>query len=216
MIARKVAKMSKTFGYMRVSTLEQDLEKQEYLLLDYANKKKIHIDEFIKVEMSSRKSLKERRIEELLSKVEAGDTLIVAELSRLGRELLEIFTLVSKLQKKRVVIIFIRQPELSTEGPQAKLLLSIYAYFAETERELISIRTKEALAAKRARGESLGRPKGAKNKRNKLDCFRETIKEYVKKGVNTANIKKIIMADVSYNTFRRYVAGIEAELRENI
>jgi DNA invertase Pin-like site-specific DNA recombinase len=78
-----------TIGYIRVSTEQQDLDKQRHLLLDYAHRQQIRIDEFIAVEVSSRKNQQERRITELLEKLQSGDLLIVAELSRLGRNMLE-------------------------------------------------------------------------------------------------------------------------------
>ncbi|MFA5859710.1 MAG: recombinase family protein [Elusimicrobiota bacterium] len=90
-------------------------------------------------------------------------------------------------------IIFIRQPELSTKGPQAKLLLAIYSYFAEAEREYISIRTKQGLAAVKARGIKLGRPKGSKNKKSRrLDPYREQIKEFLELKLPLNSIRKII------------------------
>lgn len=145
-------------GYIRVSTDKQDAEKQRHLLLQYSQQHKLLIDEFIDVEMSSRKNTKERRIDELLAKLVAGDTLIVAELSRLGRNMIEAINIISGLSEKDVKLIFVRQPELSTAGPHTKLLLAIYSYFAEAEREFISLRTKQGLAAAKASGKLLGRP----------------------------------------------------------
>jgi DNA invertase Pin-like site-specific DNA recombinase len=139
-------------GYIRVSTDKQDLEKQNHLLLEYAQRHQLLINEFINVEVSSRKNTKERRIDELLAKLQKGDTLIVAELSRLGRNMLETLNIINELGENGVSIIFVRQPELSTTGPHTKLLLAIYSYFAEAEREYISLRTKQGLAAARAKG----------------------------------------------------------------
>ena len=125
-------------GYIRVSTDTQDLEKQRHLLLEYAQRHQLLIGEFINVEVSSRKDTKERRIDELLAKLDDGDTLIVAELSRLGRNMLETLNIINRLGESR--IIFVRRPELSTLGSHTKLLLAIYCYFAEAARESISVR----------------------------------------------------------------------------
>ena len=206
----------KVIGYIRVSTDSQDLEKQRHLLLEYAQRQQLLIDEFINVEMSSRKDTKERRIDELLTKLDEGDTLIVAELSRLGRNMLETLNIINRLGEQGVQIIFVRQPELSTLGSHTKLLLAIYSYFAEAEREYISLRTKQGLAAAKASGKKLGRPKGSKNKDRVLDPFKQQIAEYLKLGINLAAIRKIINHQLdqsaSYNTYKYYVQH-EEELR---
>ena len=141
--------------------------------------------------------------------LEAGDTLLVAELSRLGRNMLETLNLIDELIQREVQLIFVRQPELSTDGPHGQLLLAIYGHFAQTEREYISMRTKQGLAAARAQGKVLGRPKGSKNKERVLDPFKSEILGYLKKGLNIASIMKLInphlAQPVTYNTFRYYV-----------
>src|SRR5215211_1753755 len=165
----------KTIGYIRVSTDKQDADSQRYRLLEYAQAKQFPIREFVEVEISSRKNQKERRIEELKSKLGRGDTLLVTELSRLGRNMLETLTIIHALTEAGVQLIFVNQPELSTVGPHTNLLLAIYSYFAEAEREFISVRTKQGLVAARASGATLGRPKGRKNKVRILDPYREQI-----------------------------------------
>ncbi len=199
----------KTIGYTRISMDKQDLEKQKFLLLQYAQTHQLLIHEFIEVEISSRKNTKARRIDELLSKLQAGDTLIVAELSRLGRNMLETLNIINTLTEKGVKMIFVRQPELSTTGPHTKLLLAIYSYFAEAEREYISMRTKQGLAAARAKGVKLGRPKGSRNKARVLDSHREQIKDYLKMGLTLASVVKIVNIQlerpISYNSFKYFV-----------
>ncbi len=198
-------------GYIRVSTEKQDLEKQRHLLLEFANSQKMIIDEFIDVEISSKRDTKVRRIEELQEKLNSGDTLIVAELSRLGRNMLETLNLIHSLAEKGITILFVRQPELSTKGPQEKLLLAIYSYFAETEREFISVRTKQGLEAAKAKGVRLGRPKGSKNvKSRRLDPFRDQIKQFLIQGVTMRSISKIIIPQmgedaIGYNSFIFYI-----------
>ena len=107
-------------GYTRVSTDKQDLEKQKHLLLEYAQAQQMMIDEFIGAEVSSTQGAKERRVEELLSKLKEGDSLLVAELSRLGRNMLQTLNIINELAEKGVSLIFVRQPELSTSGPHTK------------------------------------------------------------------------------------------------
>ncbi len=197
-------------GYIRVSSDHQDLEKQRHLLLEYANEQRILIDEFIEAEASSQQNKKMRKVDEVLQKAQKGDTLIVAELSRLGRNMLETLNIINTLSEQEVKLVFIRQPELSTKGPQEKLLLAIYSYFAETEREFISIRTKQGLAAAKAKGVKLGRPKGSKNEKNRaLDPYKKLIAQYLSQGINIKAISQIINpqleAAISYNSFLFYV-----------
>src|SRR5215212_7631920 len=182
----------KTLGYIRVSTDKQDADSQRHLLLEYANHHKTIIDEFIELEISSRNSQKERRIDELLARLTRDDTLIVAELSRLGRNMLETMNIIHALTENGVSLIFVRQPELSTVGPQTKLLLAIYSYFAESERDFIALRTKQGLAAARASGQQLGRPKGARSKHRLFDPYKAQIIQYLKLGLDLAAILKLI------------------------
>jgi len=200
----------RTIGYIRVSTEEQDLTKQKHLLLEYSHEQKVLIDEFIEVEISSRKTTSERRIDELFTKLTVGDRLIVAELSRLGRNMLETLNIINELSQQGITITFVRQPELSTTGSHAKLLLAIYSYFAETEREFISIRTKQGLAAAKASGKLLGRPKGSRNRKLRLlDPFKPAIQHYINQRVPIASIAKIINPQLdrplSYNSYKYYV-----------
>jgi DNA invertase Pin-like site-specific DNA recombinase len=103
----------------------------------------------------------------------------------------------------------VRQPELSTGGPHGKLLLAIYSYFAEAERDFILVRTKQGLAAARAKGKLLGRPKGSRAKQRMLDPHWETIKEYLKLKIPLRRIRSIINPQleqpISYPAYRYYV-----------
>lgn len=207
----------KVIGYIRVSSDKQDWDKQRHLLWEYAQAHQPLIQEFVRVEISATKSLRERRLDELLAMLTEGDTLLVAELSRLGRNMLETLNLVHALIEKGVTLIFVRQPELSTDGPHGQLLLAIYGHFAQTEREYISLRTKQGLAAARAQGKVLGRPKASKNKERVLDPFRTEILDYLTKGLTIATIMKLVNPrlpePVTYNTYRYYVRH-EKELRQ--
>lgn len=152
--------MNKNVAYIRVSTDKQTLENQRHKILEYVHNKNIKIHNFLEIEVSSRKEQKDRLINELFETLKNGDTLIVTELSRLGRNMLEILNLVEKFNKSNIKLIFINQPELSTvDNALSKLLYSIYGYFAETEREIISERTKQGLAVAKAKGKLLGHQK---------------------------------------------------------
>ena len=180
---------SKVIGYIRISTDRQDLDKQRHLLLEHARQQHLFIDEFVEIEMSSRKSNAARRIDELIAKIDTGDLLLVSE--------------------KSVEITFIRQPELSTSGDYGKLLLAIYSYFAEAERTFISLRVKQGLAAARAKGVKLGRPKGSRNRERILDAHRDEILKCLRRGVDLANTRKMINPElerpISYNSYKYFV-----------
>jgi DNA invertase Pin-like site-specific DNA recombinase len=195
----------KIIGYIRISTDKQDLDKQRHLLLEYARKQHLFIDEFIEVEVSTRRDVGKRRTDELQSKLREGDILLVAELSRLGREMLQVLNIINDLSIKGVTITFVRQPELSTTGSHGKLLLAIYSYFAEAEREFISMRVKQGLAAAKAKGVKLGRPKGSRNKKRVLDPYRDEILKYLQKGIDLASVRKLINPEleqpISYNSY---------------
>ncbi len=198
-----------TIGYIRVSTDKQDLQKQEHLLLKYAQKHDMQITNFIKIEISSRKNTKERKIDELLSTLKEGDVLLAAELSRLGRNMFEVINIINQLGQNGVQVIFVRQPELSTTGQHGKLLLAIYSYFAEAEREFISMRTKQGLAAAKASGKKLGRPKGSRDKERALDTHREQIIEFLELKIPLRRIHSIINKQldkpISYTAYQYFV-----------
>jgi DNA invertase Pin-like site-specific DNA recombinase len=188
---------------------KQDLEKQRHLLLESAQKQRLIVDEFIEIEVSSRKGAAERRIDELHTKLGEGDILLVAELSRLGRDMLQVLNIINDLSNRGIKITFVRQPELSTTGSHGKLLLAIYSYFAEAEREFISMRVKQGLAAVKAKGVKLGRPKGSRNKERVLDAHRDEILKYLRRGIDLASVRKLINPELdqplSYNSYKYFV-----------
>jgi len=128
---------AKVIAYARVSTDKQDVASQKLELLEYARKHQMLIHHFISVEMSAGKPATERKVEELLSLLNKGDTLLVTELSRLGRNMLETLNLVQQIHDLGVALIFVKQPELSLQGPQTPLLMAIYSHFAQVERAFI-------------------------------------------------------------------------------
>lgn len=192
------------YAYVRVSTNKQDLLSQKSLIEQYSNDNNLRIDSFIEIEISSKKSLELRRIEELKSILKKNDTLIVIELSRLGRNILEILTLVKDLRAKGVKLIFTRQPELNSTSNNAinDLMLSIYSYVAQTERELISQRTKEALKVKKDNGIKLGRQIGD-FKGSVLDESKEIIIERLKNNVSISKIA--IELNTSKQNLSKYI-----------
>lgn len=153
--------MSKTIAYLRASTDKQDRTTQKLEILEWAHKNEMKIDAFIEITMSSRKTSKQRRIDEVLSTLADSDILIVTELSRLGRSTPEVITLINELVARDIRVIILKQNlDISQHDMNSKIAITLFSLFAELERDLISLRTKEALAAKKLQGVKLGKPKG--------------------------------------------------------
>ncbi len=183
----------KNIAYLRVSKQEQDLDNQRLAILDHAHKNKFKIHEFVEVSISTRRSPSDRGIDVLFEKLNPKDRLVVSELSRLGRSLGQIIQIVDQLIKNDVSFLAIKENikiNGKTQDMQSKVMVALFGLFAEIERDLISERTKEGLAAARARGKLLGRPKGTLGK-SKLDGKEEEIRELLAKKVSKASIAKI-------------------------
>jgi putative DNA-invertase from lambdoid prophage Rac len=186
--------MSKAYGYIRVSTEKQDYDNQKFGILEYANKNNIHDVEFIEETISSRKKLEEREIWNLVNeKLNENDILITSELSRFGRSTLEVMHLFKLLTENKIKAHVIKNNiKLNEEENKITNQVLIFAFglAAEIERDLISSRTKEALALRKAQGMKLGRQKGQQVK-SKLDEHKDEIIDLLKKGVNVSSISKI-------------------------
>lgn len=194
----------KTVAYLRISTGSQDLANQKLAILDYAQQKRFAVDRFVEAQASSRKGRDQRQIDELLGALTAGDRLVVSELSRLGRSLGQVIQLVDELVKRKVRFTAIKEG-IRFEGKQdlqTKVMIALFGLFAEVERDLISERTKEGLAAIRAQGRLLGRPRGSLG-RSKLDGKEEEIRMLLEKQVSKASIAKIL--GVSATNLRHFI-----------
>lgn len=142
--------MGKIVAYLRASTDKQDLSHQKLELLEFARKQSLSIDEFIEITISSRKTSKQRRIDELLGMLNDGDILLITELSRLGRSTTEVITIVNSLAKRNIRVIVLKQNlDISQQDINSKVTLTLFSLFSELERDLISLRTKEALASRK-------------------------------------------------------------------
>jgi len=188
----------KTIAYVRVSKDSQDVRNQRLAILEFAQQEKLAISAFMELSMSSRRSSKERQIDLLMTQLESGDTLIVSELSRMGRAVGKILTTVDALVKQRIQFMAIKEG-IRLDGKQdlhSKVMVTLFGLFADIERELISMRTKEGLAAARASGKRLGRPKG-KLGQSKLNGREDEIQRLLHLKVSKASIAKITGVDRS-------------------
>lgn len=180
--------MGQIIGYVRVSTDRQTNENQKLAIFEYCEKQKLKVETWVTVTASSRRTSTERKIDELLDQVTTGDTIIVAELSRLGRSVGQIAILVSNLVRTGVRVICIKENIRLNGSPdiQTKVMITMFSLFAEIERDLISERTKEGLQRARSQGKLLGRPKGTG--KSKLDEHREEILKRLDIGVSKKRI----------------------------
>jgi DNA invertase Pin-like site-specific DNA recombinase len=184
--------MSQIIAYLRTSTDKQDLNNQKLEILEWARKKDLKVDEFVEITMSSRKTSKQRRIEEVLHMLAVSDTLVVTELSRLGRSTAEVIALVNELVARNIRVIILKQNlDISQHDMHSKVIITLFSLFAELERDLISLRTKEALAAKKRQGVMLGKPKGTIQK-SQFDADLEGIKDLLKLGLSVRKIAALL------------------------
>ena len=191
--------MSHAIAYIRASTNAQDVKNQRHEISEFGHRVGLRINEFVEVTVSSRHSSRKRRIEELQERLQPGDTLLVTELSRLGRSTGEVILLINQLVAYGVTVFIIKQNlRLGAESQDmtAKVMVTLLALFAEIERDFISLRTKEALAAKKAAGVILGKPKGT-IQTSMYDKDKERIEELLSFGVPQ---KQIIERHLKYGT----------------
>ena len=163
------------YGYVRVSTGKQCTDVQRYEIQKYCNLRGLNVDCWIDETISGVKSIKIRQIRLALEEMKPGDTLICTEISRLGRSMQIVFEVMNRCLERRMELITLKEGYVLNDTPMSKFILSVYSYAAETERILISERTKEGLAAKKRDGIILGRPKGSLSKQLKLDKYKESI-----------------------------------------
>ena len=194
----------KTIAYLRVSTNTQDLNNQKLAILDFARKERFQVDEFVEITISSRRRQQRSQLQETIGQLNKGDRLIVSELSRLGRSLGQVIAIIDSLVKRKILFVAIKEA-IRFEGKQtlqSKVMVTLFALFAEVERDLISERTKEGLAAARAKGKLLGRPKGSLG-RSKLEGREQEIQMLLTRGVSKASIAKI--TDVSRTNLLHFI-----------
>ncbi|MGQ9921573.1 MAG: recombinase family protein [Desulfobacca sp.] len=172
--------MSRVIGYLRVSTQDQDLEKNKAAILAYANDQRLGPVEWLEEKVSGAKTWRRREIAQAVAALQAGDWLIVPELSRLGRSTLDILDLLAELRRREVNVYALKGAWTLNGSIESKVFLTMMALFSEIERDLISARTKEALKARQAAGVKLGRPKGPG--KSKLDPYRPEIEALLHNG----------------------------------
>lgn len=190
------------FAYLRVSTKLQHTDNQKQEIERFAASKNIKIDRWVMETSSGKKAKEERALGVLLPKIKEGDTLIVTELSRLSRTLLEIMSILNRCMQKHIIIYSTKDGYSFDNSLNSKVLAFAFGLVAEIEHNLISLRTREALAARKAEGQKLGRPRGSRRELEMLRRHRRDIMTELRQGVSLISICR--RYEVSETTFRRF------------
>ena len=180
------------FGYIRVSTDKQTVENQRFEINKFIGKNNLIVDEWIEETISGTISPKKRNLGKLLEKTKKGDIIICSELSRLGRNMFMIMSILNNLMEREVIIYTVKEGYKLGEDLTSKVLAFAFSISAEIERTLISQRTKEALRRRKAEGKVLGHPKGQKNSHKKLTGSEQKIIDMLDTGYTKTAISQIL------------------------
>jgi len=190
------------YAYLRISTDSQDVDNQRHGILEYANSRNLTGLNFIEDTVSGKKKWKDRKLGELVEILVKGDVIVFAEISRMARSTLQVLEILEVCISRGISVHITKQNIVLDGSLQAKIMATMLGLAAEIERDFISMRTTEALAARKAAGQTLGRPKGpAENL--KLDRLRPEIEKYLRKDLSVRSIAKLI--DQPVTTVHDYV-----------
>lgn len=199
-------------AYLRVSTGHQVLDNQRNEIENYVLSKNLVVDRYVMEVVSGKTKGRDRKLGKLIKDLDTGDTLIVTEISRLSRTLMDIMSIVGELIQKGVHLYSVKDGYSFDDTINSKVLLFAFGLVAEIERNLISMRTKEALALRRSQGVKLGRKEGSLRKLNILEDNREKVQAAISNGSTIASICR--KYKVSYSTFYRFrQLGVEQSHR---
>lgn len=191
------------YAYIRVSTEMQNYSSQEFEIDNYCRLHNLKIDKWYSEAISGTKPIEKRILGRIIRKMNRGDLLICTEISRLGRNMLMIMSILNLCVGKGIRIQTIKDNFVLSDNINSKIIAFAFALAAEIERNLISQRTREALAVKKLEGTKLGRPAGSSKKKQ---LFLESAGEIVKmleKGIPMRAIAR--KYGLHYNTLRRYL-----------
>ena len=184
------------YGYVRVSTDKQSLQNQEFEINNFCQMQQIKIDKWIAEMISGTKDFEKRKLGILLKKLKKDDILICSEISRLGRNLLQVMTILNFCMQKEIQVWTIKDNYRLGADIQSKVLAFAFSLSAEIERNLIGQRTKEALSRIKASGRKLGRQFGSRNKKHILDGKEKDILKLINKGLPKKQIAKLMRVSI--------------------
>ena len=199
------------YAYIRVSTDRQTVENQRYEIDNFCRSRQIKIDRYIEETVSGMKSIDKRELGTLIRRMKKGDTLIASEISRFGRRLLEVMAILKMLMDKKVNVVTVKEHFELGDNLQSHVIAFAFSLASEIERSLISQRTKEALARRKAMGQKLGRKAGGSNRTHKLDGHKELIRTMVDYGYTKSEICRKV--GCTYGTLMKHLAreGLAAQ-----
>ena len=193
------------YGYIRVSTDHQTTLNQEFEITRFCRGKSMEINGWIRETISGTQAYDKRALGKLLRRVGKGDLIICTEISRLGRKLYMIMEILSTCMNKGCQVWTVKEGYRLGDDIQSKVLAFAFGLSAEIERRLISARTREALARRKAEGKRVGRPEGSKSKVRLLDERKEEILAWLAQGESKAAIARRL--GVSRGTFYQWEKG---------
>ena len=191
------------YAYIRVSTAMQSYDSQEYEIRKYCENRNIAVDKWVTESVSGTAAVEKRTLGRLIRRMGKGDTLICTELSRLGRNMLMVMSVLNQCSSKGICIYTIKDNFELCDSINSKIIAFAFALAAEIERNLISQRTREALAQKKLAGVKLGRPAGSSKKKEVVVSMQEEIRSMMQKGIPLNIIAKRF--DIHRNTLRKYI-----------
>jgi DNA invertase Pin-like site-specific DNA recombinase len=192
------------YGYCRVSTDRQTLENQRYEIGQFARRSGVRVDRWVSETVSSRIGLGKRALAGLLRRMRAGDTVVATEISRIGRDTLEVMSILQRCLDKKCQVWTIKENYRLGADIQSEILAFCFGLAAKIERQLISSRVREALARRKAEGKQLGRPVGSKGKECKLSGKEKRVKNLLGRGMPKTRMAR--MLGVNPSTLYRFIA----------
>ncbi len=202
------------YGYIRVSTDKQTIENQRFEIGRFCQRQNMKVDKWIEEVISGSQAVEKRKLGTLLSKMKKNDILICAELSRLGRNLLMVMSILHICMRVGVQVWTIKDNYRLGSDISSKVLAFAFGLSAEIERELISQRTKEALARRKAEGCVLGRPKGRRSTTYKLSGYEVEICKLLKMRVAKTDIAKAY--GVHRSTVAKFILNMKLPFRDSV
>ena len=202
---RLIRELTMNYGYIRVSTDRQTVENQRFEILSFCARNNLTIDGWIEETVSGTRSYRKRRLGSLLKKVHKGDLIVCSELSRLGRSLFMVMEILSLCMQRECRVWTVKDGYRLGDDIQSKVLAFAFALSAEIERELISQRTREALARMKAEGKHLGRPKGKPTSHEAHPLYRHD--RYIRRALASGVSQRAIVAHLhcNRNTLSSYI-----------
>ncbi len=190
-------------GYIRVSTEKQNPDNQREEIRRFAEEKSFEIDDWITETVSGKTRYRKRKLGRVLRKLKAGDTLVVTEISRLSRSLTEIMEIMGYCVEREICVYTTKERYTFDNSINSKVLCFAFGLVAEIERNLISMRTKEALALKKAEGVRLGRRIGSEVKIEMIRQNEPRIRKMLEQGMSVTRMcRKIGVARSTWYKYR--------------